>query len=85
MGLAAGGRVRGGVIVGGRVGVTVGGVGVTVTGRVKTVYPTVGILSSSCTHFQHFYQPFNMCTSIWVTHDVCFLCYSLFEVWAAFC
>ena len=30
-----------------------------------------GVFSSICTHFlHHFYQPFNICTSIWVTHGV---------------
>ena len=41
-------------------------------------------LSSNWTHFLRFYQPFNICTSIWVTHDV-WLYYSLFEVWATCC
>jgi len=48
-----------------------------------TIHLSVGVFSSNCTHFLHFYQPFNICTYIWVTRGVCFLYYSLFEVWAA--
>ena len=36
-----------------------------------TIHLCVGIFSSNWTqHFLHFYQPFNICTSIWVTHGV---------------